>query len=192
MRKRILVVCGHPDLNPDRFCRALAASYADGAISAGHAVDHVDIAQFQPCPTGPQQDRIVATETLGRAAYAMSDAQHLLLVFPLWLGAMPALLESFLEQATRAPSVAGRGNAWAAGGDGLQPRSARLVATMGAPAPFRRFRDYAHGLDGMSRDVVRFVGANPVRHTLLGAEGLDRQQRAIWLRKMRRLGARAA
>jgi hypothetical protein len=44
----------------------------------------------------------------------------------------------------------------------------------------------------MSRDIVRFVGANPVRHTLLGAEELSRQQRAKWLRKMRRLGARAA
>jgi putative NADPH-quinone reductase len=186
MQKRILVVCGHPDQNPRQFCRVLAASYAGGAISAGHAVDHIDIAQLQPCLTGAAPGRFQAKEALDRAADAIGDAQHLLLVFPLWLGAMPALLKSFLEQAMVPPSA----RAWFSGRP--QPRSARLVATMGAPAPFRRFRDYAHGLDGMSRDVVRFVGANPVRHTLLGAEELDRQQRAKWLRKMRRLGARAA
>lgn len=189
MFKRILVVSGHPDRNPGRFCRALAASYAEGAVSAGHAVDHIDIAQFEPCLSRAEPDRIRPTDTLGRAAGAMSDAEHLLLVFPLWLGAMPAELKSFLEQAMR---MTGRGRLWPGIAGRPRPRSARLVATMAAPAPFRRFGDYAHGLDGMSRDIVRFLGANLVRHTLLGAEELDRRERAQWLRKLRRLGARAA
>lgn len=190
MRKRILVVSGHPDRNPGRFCRALAASYAEGAASAGHTVDHIDIAEIEPGPS--ELGGIRSTETLGRAAGAMSDAEHLLLVFPLWLGAMPVQLKSFLEQAVCVQSVATRSRLWPGVAARPRPRSARLVATMGVPAPFRRFRDYAHGLDGMSRDIVRFVGADPVRHTLLGTEELDRWERAKWLRKMRRLGARAA
>lgn len=44
MPRRILIIIGHPDPGPKRLCRALAASYADGARSAGHEVRLVDVA----------------------------------------------------------------------------------------------------------------------------------------------------
>jgi putative NADPH-quinone reductase len=44
MSRRILVVVGHPDPNPNRLCRALADAYAEGAIAAGHSVSRIDVA----------------------------------------------------------------------------------------------------------------------------------------------------
>ena len=41
---RILIVQGHPDHGSAHFCHALAASYAAGARSAGHAVNTLDVA----------------------------------------------------------------------------------------------------------------------------------------------------
>ena len=43
--------------------------------------------------------------TLDEAAQAIKDAEHMVFIFPLWLGTMPALLKAFLEQAMR-PGVA--------------------------------------------------------------------------------------
>jgi hypothetical protein len=43
MSRRILIVLGHPDDNPGRLCRALAAAYAEGARAAGHHVQIIDI-----------------------------------------------------------------------------------------------------------------------------------------------------
>jgi putative NADPH-quinone reductase len=196
MGKRILIVIGHPDSNPGRFCRALAASYSDGAISAGHFVEHIDISQLDfPLLRSANDFRLGDTpDALRHAAEAVGNAQHLVFVFPLWLGTMPALLKGFLEQILR-PGMA---FAYSGGQIGvsetlLDGRSARLVVTMGSPSPFRRFLDYAHGLSGMHSHILRFAGIGPVRHTMLGLVGeVDQQQRAKWLRKMRRLGARAA
>lgn len=46
MTRRILIVVGHPDTEPRRFCRALAQAYAEGAESAGHQVRRMDIAEL--------------------------------------------------------------------------------------------------------------------------------------------------
>ena len=43
--------------------------------------------------------------TLEAVAEAFKDAEHIVFVFPLWLGKMPALLKGFLEQEMR-PGVA--------------------------------------------------------------------------------------
>lgn len=39
MSRRILVIVGHPDLDPKRLCRAFADAYAVAAEEASHAVD---------------------------------------------------------------------------------------------------------------------------------------------------------
>lgn len=194
MPRRILVIQGHPDPDPRRLCRALADAYAEGAAQAGHAVTRVDIAALdvpllrtqhafeqEPVPDGlrPAQEAIVA-------------AEHIVLVFPLWLGTMPALVKAFLEQVMR-PGVAfayqEKGNPKLL----LAGRSARLVVTMGMPAFVYRFWYFAHGLKGLERNILRFVGIAPVRETLFGMVGTaSEDKRRAWLAKMRVLGAKGA
>jgi putative NADPH-quinone reductase len=193
MRRRIVVIQGHPDPAPDHLCRALAEAYADGARRAGHVVEMIDLAgldvpllksqnafEHDPVPASlrPAQDAIVA-------------ADHLVLVFPLWLGTMPALVKAFLEQVLR-PGVAfeyldnGRQKLLMTG------RSARVIVTMGMPAPIYRWWFLAHGIRGLERNILGFVGFKPVRETLLGrVAAATPQRRAGWLTMMRTLGAGA-
>lgn len=42
--KRIVIIQGHPDKSPERFCRALASAYERGAREAGHDVRRIDVA----------------------------------------------------------------------------------------------------------------------------------------------------
>ena len=112
-------------------------------------------------------------------------------MFPLWLGTMPSLLKAFLEQTMR-PGIAfaypqGKGGGFAT--TLLKGRSARLVVTMGMPAFFYRFWYLGHGVSGMRRNILNFVGIKPVRETLFGAvEAANPARRKRWIERMRRLG----
>jgi putative NADPH-quinone reductase len=69
-------------------------------------------------------------------------ADHLVIIYPLWLGSMPGMLKSFFEQLLRpgfafAPA-AGRGMPRKL----LKGRSARIIVTMGMPALFYRWYFY--------------------------------------------------
>jgi putative NADPH-quinone reductase len=195
--RRVLIIVGHPDDNPKRLCRALADGYADGARSAGHHVRRIDIASidFPLLRTKEEFGMGTMPPVLEDAAQAIKDAEHIVFVFPLWLGTMPALLKGFLEQVMR-PGVA---FAYPEPGKGglaktlLKGRSARVVVTMGMPAFFYRFWYFGHGIAGMRRNILNFVGISPVRETLYGlVEGAGDDKRKQWIAEMRRLGTRAA
>lgn len=197
MSRRILVIVGHPDGNPKRLCRALADSYAEGAEAAGHQVRRIDLADldFPLLRTTDEFQNGHIPPALKDAAEKIAEAEHIVLVFPLWLGTMPALLKGFLEQVMR-PGVA---FAYPEGGKVgfartlLKGRSARVVVTMGMPAFFYRFWYLAHGIAGMRRNILNFVGISPVRETLFGmVEGAGDAKRRQWIEAMRTLGTRAA
>lgn len=196
MPRRILVIVGHPDSNPKRLCRALADSYAEGARSAGHEVHHIDIAKLDiPLLRSMEEfQHGMIPPDLRDAAEAIKRAEHIVFVFPLWLGTMPALLKAFLEQIMRP------GLAFAypeTGKDGfaktlLKGRSARVLVTMGMPAPIYRLWYFGHGIAGMRRNILNFVGISPVRETLFGlVESVSDGRRKKWIAAVRTLGERA-
>jgi len=196
MPRRILIIIGHPDPEPERLCRALAASYADGARSGGHEVRLIDIAtlDFPLLRTMEDFEKRPLPLTLEDVVHAIRDAEHIVFIFPLWLGTMPALLKAFLEQVMR-PGVAFAYPGVGKGGFArtlLKGRSARIIVTMGMPASFYRFWYLGHGVAGLRRNILNFVGISPVRETLFGmVDGASAETRAKWLAKMRALGARA-
>jgi len=190
--RRILLIQGHPDPQGSHFCHALADSYREGAAKASHEVRTLEIARLdfpllrskqaweqEPLPPG-----------LTEAQASISWAEHLVFVFPLWLGDMPALLKGFLEQVARPGFAFG---APAEGGMGkklLTGRSARVVVTMGMPALVYRLYFQAHSIRSLERNILGFVGIAPVHRTLIGmvegsAAGRDKR-----LRELRRLGER--
>lgn len=174
-------------------CRALARSYATGAIEGGHEVESIDIAHldFPLLRTQSEFETDSVPAGLVHAQAAIRRADHLVFVFPLWLGTMPALLKAFLEQTIRP------GFAFEYGTKGfpkklLAGRSARLVVTMGMPAFFYRWYFMAHGVRGMERSILRFAGIAPVRTTLLGMVASTNDAiRKRWLEQLRREGRRA-
>jgi putative NADPH-quinone reductase len=128
--------------------------------------------------------------TLVPARDALVAAQHVLIVFPLWHGTMPALLKGLIEQVMR-PGVALKYRKEGFPRRLLAGRSAHLVVTMGMPAPSYRWYFRAHGVRGLERSVLRFSGMKPVRETLLGmVQSVDDSRRRRWLDRMRNNGKR--
>ncbi|AXS41842.1 NAD(P)H-dependent oxidoreductase [Breoghania sp. L-A4] len=194
MSRNIVLIQGHPDPDPARLCRALADAYAQGARDAGHTVTLIDIAALDfPLLRSPEDYYKGPTPPgLEDAAEAILAADHLVLVFPLWLGTLPALTKGFFEQVLRHDTAFEQesGARWPHGK--LSGISARIVVTMGMPAFIYRWWFLAHGLRGFERNILRFVGIKPVRETLFGmVDGVSDATRKGWLEKMRKLGDRA-
>jgi putative NADPH-quinone reductase len=192
MSKRILIVHGHPDASKRRFNHALAEAYALGAEFAGHHVEHVDVAklEFPWLRSRAEWEGGTLSDGLARAQQAIGACEHLVFFYPLWLGGMPAMLKGFLEHIAR-PGFA------FAEGDGfpkklLSGRSARVVVTMGMPAPVYRWYFRAHSLKALERNILGFVGIAPIRETLIGSvEKSSEKERMGWLTQLNRLGHRA-
>ncbi len=73
----------------------------------------------------------------------------------------------------------------------LTGKSARIAVTMGVPAFFYRWYFGTHGLKGLERNILGFVGIGPIRESLFGMiEGASDAKRRKWLERMRTLGRR--
>ncbi len=190
MAKSILVLNGHPDPRPERFCAALAEAYGDAARAAGHAVHRIDLGALDT----PLLDAAAAFGDPTSAVFRTVQDEilagdHLVLVFPLWLGMAPAKTKAALEQIYRAGvgfTVRPRG--WTSK---LQGRSARVIVTLSTPGPFFRLVFGGHGLLALEKSVLWLSGFKPIRRSVVGdVEGIGPKGRARWLAKMRVLGAR--
>ena len=193
MIRRITIIQGHPDATARHFCHALADAYADGVREAGGQVRIVDVARldFPILRSQAAWEEGELPETLGPAQNAIGWAEHLLFVFPLWMGGMPALLSAFLEQVLR-PGFA----SMPAEGPHLPKklltgRSARCLVTMGMPAAVYRYFFRAHALKSLERNVLGMSGIAPIHKTLVGSvAALGPEDRAKWLAKVRAIGQR--
>jgi putative NADPH-quinone reductase len=192
---RILLIQGHPDASQPHFGHALEDAYAAGAAQAGHGVRHLPVARldFPLLRSQHEWEHGKLPPSLAQAQADIAWATHLVLLFPLWLGDMPALLKGFLEQVAR-PGFAFKpapGNPF--GRKGLTGRSARVVVTMGMPALVYRWYFRAHSVKSLERNILGFVGIAPVRETLIGLVGnLSAEASQKHIDQLRALGARAA
>ncbi len=191
--KRIVIVEGHPDPSPERFCHALASAYVRGALAAGREVRRISVTALDFDLIRSQAEWMSAEPPADIRA-AQDDirwAEHVVLIYPLWLGTMPALVKAFLEQLLRPGfAVPDVGDAQSLPREGLlKGRSARIVVTMGMPALAYRWFFGAHSLKNLERNILKFVGIKPIRESLVGlVAAKDDKGREKWLAKMEALG----
>ena len=190
--RRILVINGHPDPAAARLCAGLAEAYAQEARAAGHAVHRLDVGALDFALLRSPADFLTEPDNpaiqAARGEFRLAD--HLVFMFPLWLGGMPASFKSFLEQIARAEFVVG------AGGKGfpvgkLKGRSARVIVTMGMPAAIYRLFFGAHGVKAFNSGVLGLSGIKPIRTSYFGL--IDKAKNATKaLNKARALGRQGA
>jgi putative NADPH-quinone reductase len=192
--KRILLIQGHPDARVRHLCHALEDAYAAGAQDAGHSVRRVNVAalDFPMLRSQDDWENGQLPASLGGVQADILWAQHLVLFFPLWLGGIPAYFKGFLEQVARPGFAFTEKDGNPFGRKGLTGRSARVVVTMGMPTIVYRWYFRASGVRSLERNILSFVGIDPVRETLIG--GVDRLGAdgvAEWKARLDRLGAQA-
>ncbi len=187
--RKVLVINGHPDPDSAHFAAALSAAYLRGANDAGHQIRRIDIGSLD-LPAMTNQAAFVGepSPAAWEVQQAILWADHLVVVYPLWLGGLPAALKAFFEQVFRygfaisAPGGPPRGL--------LKGRTARVVVTMGMPTPFFRLVFDSAGLRALTRGILGLSGFR-VRSTVIGNVEGPAPGRARWLRRLERLGADA-
>lgn len=195
MSKSVCIVNGHPDPSTERLVRALCDAYEDGCRASGFGVSRINIGELDiefltsaeafEAPPAPQ---IVAERQ------KIAEADHMVLVFPLWLGGIPAKTKAFFEQAARSSFFVEE-----ADGKAQWPRkmmkgkSARLVVTMGMPGlVYKAWLDEG-ALRVLERGMLGLSGFGPIKHTILGGAGdLSDKKAERWMTRMRDLGSKAA
>ena len=147
MPKRILIVLGHP--RSDSFCGALAEAYAEGARAGGSEVRAISLGSlpFDPilrdgyAKIQPLEPDLVAAQA------SIRWAEHLVFVYPLWWGAMPALLKGFIDRVFL-PGFAFKFRDGSVFWDRLLAgRSAHLLVTMDTPPWYRVLSDGSPDVD---------------------------------------------
>jgi len=195
--KHVLIIVGHPDPSGDHFVAALAEAYASGAREGGHDVAWLDVAtlDFPLLRSKAELDRPDAPAAIRGAQTALLRSDHVVLLYPVWNGGMPALLKGFLEQVFRPAFIFPQATPGRELGflahftqqKGLAGRTARVVATMQMPAFVYRWYFHPHP----EKNTLRLSGIRSVRESLIGSVHRSSERRAQWLSKLHDLGRRA-
>lgn len=180
--KKVLVINGHPDARS--FCGGIAAQYAEVAATLGHSVQllHLSDLRFESSLKTAYKQKQPLEPDLERAWMLMKDSQHLVFVFPIWWGGMPALLKGFFDRILL-PGEAFNYRPGTNRCDGLLAgRSADVVTTMDTPPWYYRWVQFEPAHRQIRQMILEFCGVKPVRITALGAiRGADERQRNTWL-----------
>jgi putative NADPH-quinone reductase len=194
MARNICIIQGHPHGQVPHLCHAIADAYAEGAASADASVSQIDIgtlnlwllrdpADFDSSPDAP----------ILKAQSQIMAADHLVVIFPLWLGTMPAVVKAFFEQTFRHSFAIAQDQHGGFPKQNLRGKTARIVVTMGMPGFAYRWMFGAHGVRCLERSILGMSGVRPVRRTLVGGLGAMTPQKAEeLLRQIRSLGHRMA
>jgi len=191
--KTIVIIDGHVDGATEHYGHELVQAYATGARKAGHLVHVIEVArlEFPLLRNAADFETGSLPEAIRTAQESLQQADHILIVFPLWLGSMPAILKGFLEQLLR-PSFAVTHVTYGLPTESLSGKSAHVIVTIGLPWLLDRWTYRANGLKSFERNILSFSGIKSVRATVIGMSGSPNLGRHLkWLKRMNLFGAAA-
>lgn len=191
MAQRILVILGHPA--PNSLCAGMATAYAEGAQAAGAEVRRLDLStlHFDPRLQAGYRGEQPLEPDLVAAQADITWAEHLVWVYPIWWGAMPALLKGFIDRVFL-PGYAFKYRQGSSLWDRLLAgRTAELLVTMDSPPWYFRWVTHMPGHHQMKKAILEFCGIRPVKVRSFGpVRTADAKRLGAWVAQARALGAR--
>lgn len=186
---KILIINGHPD--PKSYNQALYEAYKKGAEASSAEVETILIRDldFNPNLEYGYRQRTELEADLLKAQEKIKSADHLVWIYPVWWGGLPAMFKGFIDRAFL-PGFAFQkreGSLW--WDKLLKGKSARIISTMDQPTWFYRWFNKAPSHHAMKKLTMQFVGVQKVRITAIGpVRNSSDQFRAKWLKKIEQLG----
>ena len=176
--KHIVIIQGHPDPDSNRFCRSLGNAYFEGAKLKGHTVKTIDIAQikFPILRTQAEFMHGDVPKSIQRAQQLIQSTQHLFIIYPLWLGTMPAYLKAFMEQVFRPSFAVNKSSAETPWERQISEKTAHIAITMGMPDMIYRAYFPAQGIKSVEGSILAFSGIKTIQQTLNWQCGLNQRR----------------
>lgn len=189
MTKRIALVVGHPDKESFNF--ALADAYKQGAKKSGAEIREIIIRdlEFNPNLQFGYRKRTDLEPDLLKSQETLKWADHIVWVYPVWWGSVPAIMKGFLDRILL-PGFAFKkreGSVW--WDKYFTGKSARLISTLDQPAWYYKFIYGAPSDKAMKKLTMNFIGVNSVKITSIGPLRLSKEEfRKKWVQKIEKLG----
>jgi putative NADPH-quinone reductase len=156
----------------------------EGAVAAGNEVRLIRVGDlsFDPVLHRGYAEVQELEPDLQAAQADITWAQHLVFVYPIWWGGMPAVLKGFIDRVFL-PGFAFKYREGSRFWDRLlSGRSAHLLVTMDTPPWYFRWIYRMPGHNQMKRTILEFCGVKPVAITSFGPiRGSSRKKRERWL-----------
>ncbi|UZD22603.1 NAD(P)H-dependent oxidoreductase [Algoriphagus halophytocola] len=187
--KKILIINGHPDV--ESFNYALSDAYKKGAAKAGANIQQINIREldFNPNLQFGYRKRTELEPDLLEAQEKLKWAEHLVWIYPVWWGSVPAMMKGFLDR-VMLPGFAFQKRENSLWWDkNLTGKTARIICTLDQPEWYYRlvYRSPSH--HAMKRVTLNYIGVKKVRITAIGPIRLSKKEfRAKWLKKVEKLG----
>jgi NAD(P)H dehydrogenase (quinone) len=189
---KIMIVVGHPHV--DSYCEALGEAYRRGAETGGHEARLFALSRmnFDAILREGYRGEQALEPDLVAAREALLASEHIVFVFPLWCGDMPAILKGFIERVLQPDLLAIQASGGKASWKVLKSKSARVIMTMGMPGWFYRWYFGAYALKLLRRNILHFTGVRPVHSTIHGMiHAVSDARRKKWLYEAEGYGHRA-
>lgn len=190
--KNILIINGHPDAESYSF--ALSRAYQNGVAHTTSKLEVLNVREldFNPNLQFGYRKRTELEPDLLKAQELITWADHLVWIYPVWWGSMPAIMKGFIDRVFL-PGFAFKkreGSVW--WDKYLEGKSARVISTLDQPAWYYRWINGSPSNKAMKNLTMNFVGVKKVKFTTIGPLRLSKDAyRKKWLQKVERLGAQS-
>ena len=183
--KKVLIINGHP--NKDSYCNALAEAYIRGSISAGNVVEvlHVRQLNFNINLENGYSRKTELEADVVMAQQKITEADHIVIIHPVWWGSVPALLKGFFDRVLL-PGFAFKYKENSPMWDKLlRGRSGHVIYTSDTPTWFYVLFFRAPSVNMVKKRVLQFCGITPVKVTGIGPiRKSSAAFRETWLRRV--------
>lgn len=185
MSKNIVVILGNTD--SDSFCASIAEEYVQSAKNAGNAVKFFKLGEieFDPILRSGYKKRQELEPGLVEIRDAITWSNHIVLVYPIWWGSIPAILKGMFDRIFL-PGFAFKyrdnSQLW---DKLLKGRSAHAITTMDTPPWYFKLVYCSPAHHQMRKTILEFTGIRPVKITSFGPiRYSDDSRRARWLNQV--------
>ncbi len=191
--KNILIINGHP--NSESFNSAIHKAFKKGLATNGtYIIDEIKVADLDfniNLSKGYSSETIMEIDLI-EAQEKIKKADHIVWIFPLWWGTMPALLKGFIDRIF-VPGFAFKyhANSISSWDKLLKGKTTEIICTLDYPVLIFKLFMYEGGIKVMRRMIFNFCGLKSTQTTYLGPIRSSKlEQRNKWLKKVELMGAR--
>lgn len=189
--KKILIINGHPDT--ESYNVALTKAYKKGALASGAVVQEIHIAElrFNPNLQYGYRKRTELEPDLIEAWEKIQWAEHLVWIYPVWWGSVPAIMKGFIDRLFL-PGFAYQKRENSVWWDKLlSGKTARIISTMDQPNWYYWLVYRAPSHHAMKKLTLEFCGVKPVKVTAIGPIRLSKESyREKWLKRIEKIATK--
>lgn len=188
--KKIAIIIGNP--RKKSFSQFIAKKCEEGALEAGNKVKVIDLSKidFYPVRRGGYGEEALLEKDLIEAQKIMKWADKFVIIYPLWMGNVPAILKGFFER------TFSKGFAYDISDKGwptklLKEKSAHVIVTMGMPGVFYKFWYGAIDFKILKKGLLGFCGINPIKLTVFGlVDKASDKRRDKFIEQVKKIGSK--